>query len=66
MLTVTLTHMELKKLVMNSLHERDYAAQETIHHLLPFIKLHSLSFKVMPVSLNISATAEEGESCTDV
>ena len=48
--------------------ETDYAAQETMHHLLS-LKLHSSSFKVMPVSLNgsrrVRDTAEEGESCTD-
>ena len=53
---------------MKSLGERDYAAQETMHHLLS-LKLHSSSFKVMPVSLNGSrrvrdtAIIEEGESC---
>ncbi|CAB4020199.1 Hypothetical predicted protein [Paramuricea clavata] len=41
----------IKKIVMKSLGERDYAAQETMHHLLS-LKLHSSSFKVMPVSLN--------------
>ena len=60
----------IKKVVMKSLGERDYAAQETMHHLLS-LKLHSSSFKVMPVSLNGSrrvrdtASIEEGESCTD-
>jgi hypothetical protein len=55
---------------MKSLGERDYAAQETMHHLLS-LKLHSSSFKVMPVSLNGSrrvrdtASIDEGESCTD-
>ena len=41
----------IKKVVMKSLGERDYAAQETMHHLLS-LKLHSSSFKVMPISLN--------------
>ncbi|CAB3994683.1 ATP-dependent DNA helicase PIF1, partial [Paramuricea clavata] len=60
----------IKKVVMKSLGERDYAAQETMHHLLS-LKLHSSSFKVMPVSLNGSrrvrdtASIDEGESCTD-
>ena len=55
---------------MKSLSERDYAAQETMHHLLS-LKLHSSSFKVLPVSLNGShivrdtASIDEGESCTD-
>ena len=35
---------------MKTLGERDYAAQETMHHLLS-LKLHSSSFKVIPVSL---------------
>ncbi|CAB4011401.1 ATP-dependent DNA helicase PIF1 [Paramuricea clavata] len=60
----------IKKVAMKSLGERDYAAQETMHHLLS-LKLHSSSFKVMPVSLNGSrrvrdtASIDEGESCTD-
>ena len=60
----------IKKIVMKSLGERDDAAQETMHHLLS-LKLHSSSFKVMPVSLNGSrrvhdtASADQGESCTD-
>ena len=60
----------IKKVVMKSLGERDYAAQETMHHLLS-LKLHSSSFKVMPVSLNGSrrvrdtTSIDEGESCTD-
>ena len=58
----------IKKVVMKSLGERDYAAQETMHHLLS-LKLHSSSFKVMPVSLNgsrrVRDTREEGASCTD-
>ncbi|XP_028405258.1 uncharacterized protein LOC114527764 [Dendronephthya gigantea] len=60
----------IKKVVMKSLGERDYAAQETMHHLLS-LKLHSSSFNVMPVSLNGSrkvrdvTSIEEGESCTE-
>ena len=60
----------IEKVVMKSLGERDYAAQETMHHLLS-LKLHSSSFKVMPVSLNGSrrvrdtASIDEGESCTN-
>ena len=59
-----------KRVVMKSLGERDYAAQETMHHLLS-LKLHSSSFKVIPVSLNGSCkvcdttSIDEGESCTD-
>ena len=36
---------------MKTLGERDYAAQETMHHLL-LLKLHSSSFNVIHVSLN--------------
>lgn len=36
---------------MKTLGERDYAAQETKHHLNS-LKLHSSSFNVIPVSLN--------------
>ena len=36
---------------MKTLGERDYEAQETMHHLLS-LKLHSSSFNVIPVSLN--------------
>ena len=63
-------HRAIKKVVMKTLGERDYAAQETMHHLLS-LKLHSSSFKVIPVSLNGSrrvredASNEEGETCTD-
>ena len=60
----------IKKVVMKSLGERDFAAQETMHHLLS-LKLHSSSFKVMPVCVNGSrrvcdtASIDEGELCTD-
>ena len=63
-------HRVIKKVVVKSLGERDYAAQETMHHLLS-LKLHSSSFKVLPVSLNGSRRVRdttsivEGESCTD-
>lgn len=36
---------------MKTVRERDYAAQETMHHLLS-LKLHSSSINVIPVSLN--------------
>ena len=55
---------------MKTLSERDYAAQETVHHLLS-LKLHSSSFKVIPVSLNGSPRVrsnlciEDSDSCTD-
>ena len=44
-------HKAIKKVVMKTLGERDYASQETMHHLLS-LKLHSSSFTVIPVSLN--------------
>ncbi|CAB3986136.1 ATP-dependent DNA helicase PIF1 [Paramuricea clavata] len=64
------SHRVIKKVVMKSLGERDYAAQKTMHHLLS-LKLHSSSFTVMPVSLKGSrrvrdtASIDEGASCTD-
>ena len=67
---VTLTGLLRIKVVMKSLGERDYAAQETMHHLLS-LKLHSSSFKVIPVRLNGShrvrdnTSIEYGDSCTD-
>ena len=51
----------IKKVVMKSLGERDYAAQETMHHLLS-LKLHSSSFKVMPVSLHGSRKVRDTAS----
>lgn len=50
---------------MKTLGERDYAAQETMHHLLS-LKLHSSSFNVIPVSLNGSRRVRTnvGEWCT--
>ena len=40
----------IKKLMMKALGERDFSAQETMHHLLS-LKLHSSTFKVFNVSL---------------
>ncbi len=66
----TYSRKAIKKVVMKSLGEKDYAAQETMHHLLS-LKLHSSSFKVMPVSLSGShrvrdtESIEDGEPCTD-
>ena len=63
-------HRAIKKVVMKTLGERDYAAQEMMHHLLS-LKLHSSSFKVIPVSLNGShrvhdnVSIGDGDSCTD-
>ena len=62
-------HRAIKKIVMKTLGERDYAAQETMHHLLS-LKLHSSSFNVIPVSLNGSrrvrnnTSSEDSETCT--
>ena len=41
----------IKKVVMKSLGQRDFSAQETMHHLMS-LKLVSSSFNVIPVSLN--------------
>ncbi len=41
----------LKKIVIKTLGQRDFSAQETMHHLLT-LKLVSSTFKVFPVSLN--------------
>ena len=55
----------IKKVVMKSLGERDYAAQETMHHLLS-LKLHRSSFKVMSVSLNGSRRVCDSASIDEV
>ncbi|XP_020896155.1 uncharacterized protein LOC110235051 [Exaiptasia diaphana] len=58
-------HKAIKKVVMKTLGERDYAAQETMHHLLS-LKLHSSSFNVIPISLNgsrrVSINQSKGDS----
>ena len=62
-------HKAIKKVVMKTLGERDYAAQETMHHLLS-LKLHSSSFSVIPISLNGSRRVQthlsesDGDFCT--
>ena len=60
-------HKAIKKVVMKTVGERDYAAQETMHHLLS-LKLHSSSFKVIPVSLNgsrrINTSTAEADICS--
>lgn len=61
-------HKAIKKVIMKTLGERDYAAQETTHHLLSS-KLHSSSFNVVPVSLNgsrrlLTSSLEAATSCT--
>ena len=61
-------HRSLKKIIMKTLGGRDYAAQETMHHLLS-LPLHTSSFNVIPVSLNgsrrvqISSSTEDGQLC---
>jgi hypothetical protein len=60
-------HKAIKKVVMKTIGERDHAAQETMHHLLS-LKLHSSSFRVIPVSLNgsrrINTSTEEADVCS--
>ena len=59
-------HRAFKKIVMKTLGERDYAAQETMHHLFS-LKLHSSSFTVIQVSLNgsrrVQISADERQLC---
>ena len=55
----------IKKVVMKSLGERDYPAQETMHHLLS-LKSHSSSFNVMLVSLNGSRKVRIKVSESDI
>ena len=60
----------IKKLMIKTLGERDFSAQETMHLLLS-LKLHSSSFTVVPVSLNgsrkinisVSPTAKCTSNC---
>ena len=54
----------IKKIAMKSLGERDFAAQETMHHLLS-LKQHSSSFKVVPVSLSGSRKLRKISFCDD-
>ena len=67
--TASNPHKAIKKIVMKTLGERDYAAQETMHLLLS-LKLHSSSFKVIPISLNRSRSVrtklsdDDGAVCT--
>ena len=62
-------HKAIKKVIMKTLGERDYAAQETMHHLLSQ-RLYSSSFNVIPVSLNgsrrihINSPTEDGKVCS--
>jgi len=58
----------IKKVIMKSLGQRDFSAQETMHHLLS-LKLVSSSFNVIPVSLNgsrkIKTNSVEGDVATN-
>ena len=48
----------IKKLMMKTLGERDFSAQETMHHLLS-LKLYSSTFKVFNVCLNGSRRVKQ-------
>ena len=58
----------IKKVVMKSLGQRDFSAQETKHHLMS-LKLVSSSFNVLPVSLNgsrkIKTNSPDGDRITN-
>ncbi|XP_020897308.2 uncharacterized protein LOC110236158 [Exaiptasia diaphana] len=47
----TKPHKAIKKIMMKTIGERDYSAQETMHLLLS-LKLYSSSFDVLPINLN--------------
>ena len=57
----------IKKVIMKSLGQRDFSAQETMHHLLS-LKLVSSSFNVVSISLNgsrkIKTNSAEGNVAT--
>ena len=62
-------HKTIKRVVMKTLGERNYAAQETMHHLLS-LKLHSSTYSVIPICLNGSRkvhtnVSEDDDTCTD-
>ena len=48
--TTSQTDKIMKKLMMKVLGERDFSAQETMHHLLSS-KLYSSSFQIKPISI---------------
>ena len=58
-------HKAIKKVVMKTIGERDYAAHETMHHLFS-LKLHRSSFKVIPVCLNRSRRIKTSTGETDI
>ena len=53
---------------MKSLGQRDFSAQETMHHLMS-LKLVSSSFNVVPISLNgsrrIKTITNDGDTVTN-
>ena len=55
----------IKKVIMKSLGQRDFSAQETMHHLMS-LKLVSSSFNVIPVSLNGSRKMKTNSPDGDV
>ena len=58
----------IKKVIMKSLGQRDFSAQETMHHLMS-LKLVSSSFNVVPISLNgsrrIKTYTQDGDNVTN-
>ena len=50
--------------MMKSPGERDFSAQETMHHLMS-LKLYSCSFTVLPVSLDASRRLRNSLADTD-
>ena len=58
----------IKKVIMKSLGQRDFSAQETMHHLMS-LKLVSSSFNVVPISLNgsrrIKTITNDGDTVTN-
>ena len=58
----------IKKVIMKSLGQRDFSAQETMHHLLS-LKLVSSSFNMIPISLNgsrkIKTNSVDGDLATN-
>jgi len=55
----------IKKVVMKSLGQRDFSAQEVMHHLLS-LKLVSSSFNVLPISLDGSHKVKTNSANEDV
>lgn len=55
----------IKKVIMKSLGQRDFSAQETMHHLLS-LKLVSSSFNVVPISLDSSCKIKANAANEDV